>query len=125
MIPLFFKYLFSAVFGTFLPLFLSLSIILVLISFAKKKKIKIKFLLPPLFITLSVILTYIADFAMLVASGEAHLNVLYNFIFYLAYWPSVLLKIKDLFLFNPLALTVNCVGWGIVGFIISIIIFKY
>lgn len=112
---LFFKYFFTAIFKAFFPLFLSLILILAISAIARKKKIKTLFFLPLLSGLLSVILTYIAFYGLI--TEEAEISIFWRFIAYLAYWPSILLRVKYLSL--PITLVFNFLGWSLVGFIIG------
>lgn len=87
--------------------------------------------IPIFFITicilLSLALTFIADLVGAAMTGEANGSFLCEFICFLAYWPSHLLKVKadDLYFFSVRTQVINCTGWGLLGFIIGILFIKF
>lgn len=115
----------------FFPLFLVLC--LYLLSITRKKPL---FFLPLSFISLSLILIFIATGLLITETAETDLAVLdsgkvkvgiyyifCNSIVNLAFWPSILLKVKKLISFE--AFLLNSIGWGLIGFIMAIIFTKF
>ncbi len=105
------------------------------IKIIERNKTLISFVI--FFILLSLIFPFITFFVGLLQSGEAGADIyLSDILASLANWPALLLKIYpsvvsldgeivyalDRALFNPLIIIINALGWGLIGFVVGILL---